>query len=414
MRNRTLVGLLACLGLPAAIAADQAVTPEVIVSEYNTNEWAPRAAYNSARDEFLVVWYVSLPGASPAKRVFARRLDRYGRPLGETFDLRPDGDTHDRREPSVTYDSVHDRWLVVYGYDYWGNGSDWDIRGRFLDWNGLRPDWQEFALATTGLNERAPAVAFDLFADRFLASWWREDLSSWSTVWGAVFGFGDAVTPFGISITANRTSPAISFDPFAERFLVAYDTPFDVYAALVDPTGGVGGETAVATTSEAELAPGAASCDNWQHLVAWESQAASGKFNVLAQFLYGSGALDGGAIVLGGTTADELEPSVDCLHGGIDYLVAYRQEWAGGSDGISARRLAATHALADEFVVIPPPASGWSSHPAVAGGRSGWLIVWEHLRPEGSYLDIHARVAWDLFADGFEWGSTANWSATSP
>ena len=52
--------------------------------------------------------------------------------------------------------------------------------------------------------------------------------------------------------------------------------------------------------------------------------------------------------------------------------------------------------------------------PAVAGGRFGWFVAWKHWDPGYSHYALHGRVVWSLFADDFEWGTTATWSAVSP
>lgn len=408
--------LTGSLLLPSTLGAEEAMTPEVVVSQADCYEYSPQAAYNSLRDEYLVVWELVCSSATPVRQVRARRLDRYGRPLATAFDVGPAGDTRDRGEPAITYDLDHDRWLVAYIYDYWGDGSDWDLRARFLDWDGTRPDWAEFTVQASGLDELEPTVAYDELADKFLIAWRLQDLATWSRIWGAAFVFGAVPSPFAIADAANREQPDAAYEPFADRFVVAYDSVSDVFAKRVDPTGSAEAELPLGILPELEFYPATANCRNWQNLVVWQWQFATGDFDVLGQFLYGSGALDGGNVLVSGSSFDETNVDVACRWGGTDYLIAHEATTSFGTSGVFGRRIATTKILRSPFPVRAPGTgeAGLAFNPTVAGGRAGWLVAWEHLRGAGGYNDIHARVVWDLFADGFEWGSTANWSAVSP
>jgi hypothetical protein len=408
MRIPTLLLLGAALAAPAALPADEAMAPEVTVSAEDCMAYLPQVAFNSLRDEYLAVWHDSCSAGPPYRRILARRLDRYGRPKGAVFQASPSGGSdYDRAQASLAYDRVNDRYLVVYVYDYWGNGSDWDVRGRYLAGDGT-PSGDEFVVAATSLHEWNPEAAFSHVSRKFLVAWTREDPASPETVWGSLFAYGATPGSFPLSPGAagNRVSPDLSYDPFADRFTAAFDTGSDVVAAMVDAAGALGAEFAIAAWPDVEIAPAVASCENWQHVVVWQSFHTPGKYEMYARFLFGSGSSDGGPLHLSGTTADERHGEVACLFGGIHYFVVYEQEYAGGAIGISGRRVSSTKAMREEVVIRTP--AGY--RPAVAGGRAGWLVVWAHERPASVYQDIRARAVWELFADGFEWANTANWS----
>lgn len=72
---------------PAPLAAQLAMGPEVVVSQQDCDEAAPQVAFNSLHDEYLVVWHDLCASVTPASRVYGRRLDRWGKPAGEIFEV---------------------------------------------------------------------------------------------------------------------------------------------------------------------------------------------------------------------------------------------------------------------------------------------------------------------------------------
>jgi len=73
----------------------------------------------------------------------------------------------------VAYDPTNDRYLVVYIYDVNGDGSDYDLRGRLIPWNG--PDrgatypivsMFDNVLPISILNNHIPTAAASLCARR--------------------------------------------------------------------------------------------------------------------------------------------------------------------------------------------------------------------------------------------------------
>lgn len=419
MRRRRALPLIFLL-LPAPpIPADEALTPDVVVSAENCDEHDPQAAYNSLRDEYLVVWNDFCTATTPAARVLARRVDRYGRPLAPTFELAPTADGHNRTRPSVAYDATHDRYLAVYAYDYWNDGSDLDIRGRFIAWNGVEPTWSEFMIASTERMEWNPVVAFSSVSGSFLVAFSKSDASAGIVVWGALFGFGATPSPFPIASPGLRVSPDVAYDAFWNLFTVSYDDSNDVFARTIDAaTGVIAPEVPVGTDASIEALSAVASCDNWQSIVIWQFLFGPGDYDLVGRFLYGSGGVDGLSFPVSASSVIEGAGEVACLEGGLDYLAVFEADFVAGIFGIAGRRIDVFKQQRPPFDLRRPIGgeTGYAEAPAVAGGHSGWLVVWQQQRepPEVGYMDIHTRVVWSLFADGFEWGNTASWSAVSP
>jgi hypothetical protein len=61
----------------------------------------------------------------------------------------------------VAYDGDRDRYLVVWVYDYHGDGSDWDVRGRFIPWDGPDATLTEFSICDLNSEQWGPKVVYN-------------------------------------------------------------------------------------------------------------------------------------------------------------------------------------------------------------------------------------------------------------
>lgn len=408
---------------PSALAADEAMSPEVVIRDVDPlcSSKKVDVAYNSLRDEYLVLWSDSClvaPGAW-SQSLHGRRHSPSGLPLGPAFEVVSSSDGHSRGAPSIAHDRVNDRYLVVFTYDYTGTGDNWDVHGRFLDWTGPRTDWQEFLIAWHGANELDPKAAFSHISQKFLVTY-TANPGAFTTVHGAFLAFGGAPGgfPVGNSATGDRLSPDLSYDPIADRFAVPHDDGSDIFARFVDANPqAVGSEVAVSSATEIESTAAAASCENSQHLFTWSVVNSSLDLGVMARFFLGTGAVDGDAFVLYNSVGDDRSPDVACRFGGTDYLVAQVVQEATSDDrGVWGRRVSSSKTLRDPFAIR---GVGYLENlaletPAVAGGKSGWFVVWRHWNFASSTYEVHGRAVWDLLADDFEWGAVATWSAATP
>jgi hypothetical protein len=76
-----------------------------------------------------------------------------------------------RTDPSVAYDPVNDRYLVVYAYDSSAIGTDWDIVGRFIPWNGPDNGLTEFAICDWTSKQMRPVVVYARTMEEYLVTW---------------------------------------------------------------------------------------------------------------------------------------------------------------------------------------------------------------------------------------------------
>ena len=163
-------------------------------------------------------------------------------------------------------------------------------------------------------------------------------------------------------------------------------------------TGGsptVTGEFVIAGWPSFEAAPAVAACAAAdQYLVAWQSDQAPAEKNyaIYARYLNGD-AVPGHVYEIDDTTSPELNVDVDCNLAGDRYLLAWQTRYANPTHyAIWARNAWPNENLPPQFLVKLPGSTTDREYPAVAGGRIGYLVAWEHQRDSDGNRDIHGRL----------------------
>ncbi len=129
-------------------------------------QWEAAVAYNSVHDEYLAVWTTDVSGV---EEVYGIRVDSEGVPIGLFFAISEPG--NNQWDPAVAYDPVNDRYFVTWTFDYSGNGTDTDILGRFIPWDGPSPTWPAFGVDVALSNQQNSAVAYNPITLEYLIAW---------------------------------------------------------------------------------------------------------------------------------------------------------------------------------------------------------------------------------------------------
>lgn len=393
---------------PVSAAASSTAGPhlggEIVISALDNIQWAPAVAYNWKHDEYLVVWDNQWGGGG--RDIYAQRITGQGE-LKSSFAVT--AGPNNRMDPSVAYDPVNDRYLVVWIYDYWGDGSDWDVYGRFIPWNGPDASLKEFTMCNWTSSQWHPEVAYGRAQEEFLVVWMNAPGGVIPTYISGrrVFADGSGFPPGdGFTISSgseNRDFPDVAYNLARNEYLVTWDvlksgTGLDIYAVRLRGDGVAlgGGEFGIAEWPDDEERPALAACNIAdQYLVAWESLVGS-DYDLYARFVKGDGTLDGGPHVIYDTVVHEIEPDVACNMSGRQYLVVWQQQYSNltGPYGVSGRLVSADKTMGSAFGIMGPTAgiTAQFTQPAVAGGYTNYLVAWEHDRAGTSWQDIHGRL----------------------
>jgi hypothetical protein len=417
VRNLSVLAFCGLLLAPPAALADNAQSPEITISS-DLQDRLPQVAYNSNRDEYLVVWQTVDP--SPGE-VRGARVDHYGRLLA---DFVISAAVRERSQPAVAYDPDRDQYLVVWAFY---NGTDGDVYGRLVPWDGPDPAIPEHPINTWASTDQfEPRVGYSRTEQEYMVMWTTSSSSGPMDISAQRVdapSLGLIGGPFNVAQgSESRCHPDLAYDQARNEYLVVYEVRFsssdyDVYAVRMTATGAIlgGGEILIAVSPVVEARPAvSASRVGDRYVVAWEREVSTTDSDVRACVLNGDGTFDGMPQLVASTPSVEWSPEVACNPEGTTCVVAWVQAYAGGDGGLSARTLDLDHTLGAPFVVRPPLGGNRSPNSlALAAGRDGWLTTWD-IYGAGTFEVIHGRVVFQLFADGFETGDPSRWSVFQP
>lgn len=399
-----------CLGLLAASAAgriaDTHTGSELVISANSNEEYWPSVAYNWKHHEYLVVWHNTW--AIGTRDIRAVRVTEEGQVLTE-FTVYENA-TKDSAQPSVAYDPVNDRYLVVWIFDSSGAGTDWDLYGRFIPWDGPDASLTDFYIITWTSKQWNPKLVYARTMEEYLVVWWNEYSGGSPPAYvsakriyadGSGFPSGPNASDLTISdASENKVQPDVTYNLTRNEYLLvwrAVSSSNDIWAVRL--TGTLfqlgGGPFSVAGWPASEESPAVAACKAAdQYLVTWQSDVDTGgtDYDLYGRFVTGDGILDGGPILIDSTTLPEKNADVGCTINGQKYLVTYEQEWTDLRYGITARIVSYDHSMEPSVVIVSSGNNADRTKPNVAGGFSNFLVAWEHQQDGTSYQDIHGML----------------------
>ncbi len=379
-------------------AANPYLGGEIVISALDNEECLPSVAYNWKHHEYLVVWHTKWTIGT--RDIRAARISDRGQVLG-AFTVYEHA-TKDSAQPTVVYDPVNDRYLVAWVFDASGNGSDWDLYGRLVPWDGPIASLNEFVICNWGTHQWNPTVAYGRAVEEFLVVWANEYQAGTLPVYvsGRRVKAADGSFPGGSSdltinhATENRVNPDVTYNLARNEYLMVYDNAVNIFGIRLTGNLGhnFGGEFSIAGWPATEIHPAVAACEGAdQYLVAWQSNQDAGNDAIYARFVGGDGA-PGSVHLIDDTTSPEQEADVACNLSGTQYLVTWQTRYTNLKYGIWGRVVQPDATLEPGFVIVQPGSATDRTNPISAGGHTNYLVVWEHDRDGTSYQDIHGRL----------------------
>jgi len=161
-QQETAAGFLDSIGFRRVAANGGFPAPAGFVRQANSPS-APDVTYNVAADQYLAVWSEVTPPPNYVD-IYAAQLDYKGAVQNQVFPVRqkPGGQVL----PAVTTNE-QDRYLVVWQDDGAGN---WDIYGQFLDVAGNQVGGEQAVAAASG-DETHPGVVANGLASQYVVAY---------------------------------------------------------------------------------------------------------------------------------------------------------------------------------------------------------------------------------------------------
>jgi len=250
----------------AEIGADFRLSDMGPDGDANYDAGVPAVAYNSAGNEYLVVWNGdddTGPLVDEELEIFGQRVAATGAEIGANdfrlSDMGPGGDaSYDARHPAVAYNSTDDEYLVVWeGDDDTGLlvDEELEIFGQLVDAATGAEIGSDFRLSDMGpdgdanYDASSPAVAYNSAEDEYLVVWYGDD-DTGALVDGEFEVFGQRVSVTGAEIGANdfrlsdmgpdghayydAFSPAVAYNSAGNEYLVVWESDDDTGALAIE------------------------------------------------------------------------------------------------------------------------------------------------------------------------------------
>lgn len=308
----------------------------VIFNNASVAEQNAAVAYNPNRNEYLVVWYND---RSSNDDIQAQRVAGDGTLVGPSFIISA-GSGAERRYPDVAYNSQRDEYLVVW--EYYESSTGYAVRGRVVSAAGEVQGPGDIIFAANPsifTNYLQPAVAYASASDKYLLVFRYDNGSmSWQTLAAEeIPSDGGSYTSFLNIVDWNTPDlpegPDVSYNRSRDECLVVWQQTtggsgdLDVYGRRIamggtDPIAVTGSVLSIANTSSGEESTPAVAAvpttpDAGKYLVAWQVDG-----DIRMQMVDGDGTQHT-TQTLADTAWTEHSPAVAGSEGRQQFLVAW-------------------------------------------------------------------------------------------
>jgi len=216
------------------VAADGSrVGPDFRISgpAATADEFAPAVAYNSTSNQYLVVWGDDRNYATGDWDIYGQRVAANGDLVGTNRRLSGKSASSQEKNPAVAYNSTRNQYLVVWE-DFRNQATrEWDIYGQRVAANGnrIRPDFRISGNAATS-DEGYAAVVYNPANNQYVVVW--DDFRNQATRGWDIYGqrvaangnlVGTNRRISGKNTTSHEVIPAVAYNPTGNQYLVVWE-----------------------------------------------------------------------------------------------------------------------------------------------------------------------------------------------
>jgi hypothetical protein len=284
---------------------------------------SPKPAHNPDTNQYLVVWE---EWRNATDDIYGQLVNANGALSGTEFVV--SSAAQDQSNPDLVYNTASDQFLVVFDDDRLVVG-DYDIYGKFINGNGSLAG-ADFPISESADNQLLPVIAYNTRDDQFLVVWRdsRNPATSDDIYARMMNGDGSMAGPeFAVSTaSADQTAPEVAYDSFSNQFLVVWQHSVDIYGRVVNADGSMDAPEFQIASSSGSLSDPAVGFDSQsrQFLVAWSDS--EGWDNIYAQLVDTDGSLSGSQIDLATGKGDFFYPEMAFDSSANRFLVVWRHQ----------------------------------------------------------------------------------------
>ena len=371
----------------AALATGGRLSPEILISEAasmpQADRYAPDVAANYVRGEYLVVWHNKWPDGR--RDVYARRVSGGGRPLS-WFAITTGAS--DRLQPAAAFNAADAEYLVVWMQDASGTGTQYEIWGRIVAWDGSYQKPEFKIISWPGRSMWTPRVVYNHNRNQYLVV--RSAFDTTTKLATDVSSMlldnkGNLLQGRVLTTSTYPHQADVAYGWATDEYLVVFvrsytqaTTGNDIYGLRVSAANAVVSPPGVITIHSGpqnQNAPRVASDGKGDYMVIWEYEFQPTDRDIHARRMKQNGQPDGAKFTVSNWPQDESNPVVVASFGSTpEYLAVWQRVMAQGT------ALAATRwgdALDKQRISFPEPISYESVKPAVDFARPNYLIASE-------------------------------------
>jgi hypothetical protein len=367
------------------------------ISNQSTQELDPAVAYNSQRQEYLVVFWNDRPGNDDIR---AERVSKDGKLLGGVWVAAGAGT--ERRYPDVAYNTTSNEYLVVWEED------EIDIRGqRISATGGLTGGAFDIALGVPSYPRcYTPAVAYASTENKYLVVFQHySPTTGYSIVAqalksdGSAWGTGFEIEPLTTSL---KWYPDLTYNRLRNEFLVVWGqynpSQYDIRGRRVKMSGGAGTLGSAfwfsCDPSRDDFLPVVAAVPrppDGQYLVAWQYWSNANNYDIWAQRVSGGGTLEGSAFLVYASAQSDLRSAVAGNESNQQYLVAWTTPVPPpvSFTNIYVRVVPTSGSLVGPVTWVR---GNYADNAAVAAGPVGDFLIAFQDTPVSGGLDIYGQL----------------------
>jgi hypothetical protein len=316
--------------MAAAASTGGIIGTSFVIGDETVDTKNPAVAYNSQRQEYLVVWWNDRAGCDD---IYGRRVSKNGASLGSRFTIAA-GCLSERRYPDVAYNSQANEYLVVWEED------ELDIVGqRIPATGGTTGAAFDIALGVSSYPRyNEPVVEYASTENKYLVVFQSYSPTTGYSIMalalnndGPAWGTSFEVEPLSAS---KKFYPDLAYNHMRNEFLVVWGqwnpSQYDIRGRRVKMAGGAGTLGSAfwfsCDPSRDDFAPAVAAVPqspSGQYLVAWEYWSNLNNYDIWAQRVAGLGTLEGSAFSVYASAQSDLRPAVAGSNSNQQYMVTW-------------------------------------------------------------------------------------------
>jgi hypothetical protein len=302
----------------------------IVVQDAAKMNWLPAVAYSPVQDEYLVAY--TYAHSTTDFDIYARRIKWDGSWIGPPIPINTD--LGKQWYPAVAYNSHDDEYLVVYE-NYWADGSRDIAAQRIRASDGAPLSWRNIA-AAPGTVRRLPAVAYNAARNNYLIAYTFQhpgDGDIYARITSANMGVLGPELHL-VDNTFHQDGVALAAGP-DEVLAVWEDGPSPTHRTIygrritgagdLQPYIPIGDEVNQVFTEVA-----VAHSELYGYLVTWRHALAPDDWDIHGRFVRaGNNAAWQQRFWIDATPRHQKSPDVACDSGG-ECLVVYEDDWQNG------------------------------------------------------------------------------------